>query len=185
MRLPILLLLLLVSLAVMAGNGEYDQHSIRPLRQFVVSLAGYEQQFRHLLALRERIETRRRKLGRQYRILGREQQLRRDDRRKLDKTAYAREWEQSGRSRQLDQAITDFKRRVADYNRELRIHNDLARALMPFLKKRSPAQVNKLIGQIAKLRGKLEELLAEQRYARAAFLAENSALARELGYQPR
>jgi hypothetical protein len=188
LRIIPLLLLLTCSLAGQAF--EYDRESIRPVRQLIDTLRAYEKQFTRLLELRAGIDARRKKLQKQHRILGREQYLRSQDRQRLDqgklsKAAFDSAWLVNGRSRALDRAIANFKKRVALYNRELKEYNALARALLRFLNKRSPDQVRALVRQIRKLRQSLSEQIADGRYAKAAYMAENSALAKEFGYQSR
>ena len=185
-----ILLLILLTCSLPGYSFEYDRESIRPVRQLIDTLATYEKQFQRLLALRAGIDARRKKLQKQHQILGREQYLRGQDEQqvkqgKLSKADYDKNWLANGRSRALDRSILDFKKRVVIYNRELKAYNGLARALLRFLKKRSPDQVRALVRQIRKLREGLAEQIADGRYARAAYMAENSALAREFGYQPR
>ncbi len=189
-KLPVVLLLILLPVLAAAGTYRGDPRDAVPVKALLSTLADYRAQFVQLLEMRDRIEKWRAELDQTDARLGRESQAQAADRKQLQGGAlteadFKAKWESSGRAAQLKRNLSNFKEEQTKYNRYVHQFNALAGKLSVHLKKRSPAQVADLVGEIDKLSGVLNDALADGNYVKASYVAGHSPLAAEFGYHGR
>lgn len=76
--------------------------------------------------------------------------------------------------------VRAFRAGVAEYDRLVARHNQLASELHTYLEGRSPAQVQRLVNTMQRLRQRLAEMIGEADYTRAQYVARNSELVQSL-----
>jgi len=186
-RIPLLLLLMVLCTVASAERYRGDPRDAKPVRALLGTLADYRVQFARLLEMRGKIEPWRARLNDTDARIGRELQAQAADRAQLKKGAlsdaeFKAKWDTSGRAKKVQQDLAAFKQEQGRYNDYVHEFNTLAGKLSPHLKKRSPDQVESLLGEIDKLSGVLNDALTDGNYVKASYVAGHSALAAEFGY---
>lgn len=76
--------------------------------------------------------------------------------------------------------VRAFRSSVAEYDRLVARHNQLAADLQPFLQGRSPAEVQRMMKAMQTLRERLAEMIEQADYTRASYMAQHSELVQTL-----
>ena len=76
--------------------------------------------------------------------------------------------------------VRTFRAQVAEYDRLVARHNQLARALQRYLDGRSPEDVRRVVQAMQTLRERVAEMLEQANYTRAVYMARHSELVHDL-----
>ena len=175
--LPIRLLLLAVvfsmALAGCSRGPQGDPRDAEPVRALIERLDAEEARLQQLFELREEVQHAR------AQIEASQQKLAED----FPQIATAGGIEAAQLPPAAQPRVQAFRASIAEYDRLIARHNDLARQLDRFLTGRSPQEVQRLMGAMHKLRLTLADMLEDANYNKAIYMARHSELVQALELQ--
>ena len=177
LMLPIRLLLLAVVFGIASAGcsrgPQGDPRDAEPVRALIERLDAEEARLQQLFELRGQVQRARAQLETT------QQELAED----FPEIAAAGSIEATELPPPAQPRVRAFRASVAEYDRLVAHHNELAQQLDRFLTGRSPQEVRRLMGAMHKLRTTLTDMLEDADYNRAIYMARHSELVQALDLQ--